>query len=143
MPEAKHVHRHVGPVAGGHQGHVTPRRGNGRAQIPRPCGDAGDTVRSAIIDDCRAGHGDHRKGIRVPDDISLVGFDDLPAAAYTTPPLTTVRQPLYEMGRIAAAAVLQLINGEAVAAALPPLELVVRETTRSRPQAPLENAATQ
>lgn len=72
----------------------------------------------------------YRKGIRVPEDISLVGFDDLPASAYTTPPLTTVRQPLYAMGRIATGALLQLINGEPVDAELPPLELVVRETTR-------------
>ena len=72
----------------------------------------------------------YRKGIRVPDDISLVGFDDLPGAAYATPPLTTVRQPLYEMGRIAAGAVLCLIHGDPVAAALPPLALMLRESTR-------------
>lgn len=73
----------------------------------------------------------YRRGVRVPEDISLVGFDDLPGSAYTTPPLTTVRQPLYEMGKIASGALLALINGAAVAASLPPLELVVRETTRS------------
>lgn len=72
----------------------------------------------------------YRKGIRVPDDISLVGFDDLPGSSYTTPPLTTIRQPLYDMGRIASNSLLKLINGEAVTASLPPLELVVRETTR-------------
>lgn len=72
----------------------------------------------------------YRKDIRVPDDISMVGFDDLPGAAYATPPLTTVRQPLFEMGRIAAAAVLCLINGEPVVSALPPLMLILRETTR-------------
>lgn len=72
----------------------------------------------------------YRRGVRVPDDMSLVGFDDLPGSAYTTPPLTTVRQPLYEMGRIATEALIRLMNGEAVTAAIPPLELVVRETTR-------------
>ncbi|WP_187363009.1 LacI family DNA-binding transcriptional regulator [Massilia aquatica] len=72
----------------------------------------------------------YRKGIRVPDDISLVGFDDLPGSSYTTPPLTTIRQPLYDMGRIATNALLALINGEPVMAQIPPLELVVRETTR-------------
>ena len=72
----------------------------------------------------------YRKGIRVPDDISLVGFDDLPGSSYTTPPLTTIRQPLYDMGRIATEALLRLINGEAVQGEIPPVELVVRETTR-------------
>ncbi len=72
----------------------------------------------------------YRKGIRVPDDISLVGFDDLPGSSYTAPPLTTVRQPLYDIGRIATNALLCLINGEIVQGDVPPLELVVRETTR-------------
>jgi LacI family transcriptional regulator len=72
----------------------------------------------------------YRKGIRVPDDISLIGFDDLPGSAYTTPPLTTVRQPLYDIGRIATGSLLRLINGEAAHGVVPPLELVVRETTR-------------
>ncbi|MET0322336.1 MAG: substrate-binding domain-containing protein [Duganella sp.] len=72
----------------------------------------------------------YRKGIRVPDDISLVGFDDLPGSSYTTPPLTTIRQPLYDMGRIATQALLRLINGEPAQGEIPPVELVVRETTR-------------
>lgn len=85
----------------------------------------------------------YRRKIQVPEQISVVGFDDLPGSAYTTPPLTTVRQPLYEMGRIATAALLGLINGETVTADLPQLELVVRETTRAIDQAILEKAATQ
>jgi LacI family transcriptional regulator len=72
----------------------------------------------------------YRKGIRVPDDISLVGFDDLPGSSYTTPPLTTIRQPLYDIGLIATNALLRLINGEIVHSSVPPLELIVRETTR-------------
>jgi LacI family transcriptional regulator len=72
----------------------------------------------------------YRKGIRVPDDISLVGFDDLPGSTYTTPPLTTIRQPLYEIGLVGTHALLRLINGEAPDSVVPPLELIVRETTR-------------
>jgi LacI family transcriptional regulator len=72
----------------------------------------------------------YRKGIRVPDDISLIAFDDLPTSLYTTPPLTTICQPLYDMGRVATSALLGLINGTKVDVSLPALELVVRETTR-------------
>lgn len=71
----------------------------------------------------------YRRGISVPDQVSLAGFDDLPGSAYTTPPLTTVRQPLFDMGRSAAASLLGLINGEPPAAQLAPITLVVREST--------------
>ena len=72
----------------------------------------------------------YRRNIRVPDDISLVGYDDLPNSTYSMPPLTTVRQPVYDIGRLAAQAMLGLIAGEAAEIAAPPLELVVRESTR-------------
>jgi LacI family transcriptional regulator len=72
----------------------------------------------------------YRRNIRVPEDISLVGYDDLPNSTYSMPPLTTVRQPVYEIGRLAALAMLRLIAGEAADIAAPPLELVVRESTR-------------
>lgn len=70
----------------------------------------------------------YRRGIRVPEDVSLVGFDNEPSAAYTVPPLTTVRQPAVEMGREAAQAVLSLIDGKSPD--LEPFrgELIIRES---------------
>jgi LacI family transcriptional regulator len=49
-----------------------------------------------------------RRGLRVPGDVSVVGFDDVPEARWASPPLTTVRQPLLEMGALAARTVLRL-----------------------------------
>jgi LacI family transcriptional regulator len=53
-----------------------------------------------------------RRGIRVPDEVSLVGFDDEVSAAYAIPPLTTVRQHSVELGQAAAEAILTLISGK-------------------------------
>ncbi|WP_102128011.1 LacI family DNA-binding transcriptional regulator [Deinococcus planocerae] len=52
-----------------------------------------------------------KRGLRVPDDLSVMGFDDLPLAEMSLPPLTTVRQPLYGMGRRAATMLLDHIQG--------------------------------
>ena len=49
--------------------------------------------------------------MRVPDDVSVVGFDDIQSAAYISPPLTTVRQPLQKMGELAARTLLDRIEG--------------------------------
>jgi len=54
----------------------------------------------------------HRHGRSVPDDVSIVGFDDQNEAEFLTPPLTTVRQPGSEMGALAGKAILSLINGK-------------------------------
>src|SRR6266403_135196 len=70
-------------------------------------------------------------GVRVPQDVSVVGFDDIQGAAYNTPSLTTVRQPLQRMGSIAAQTLLERIEGRAdypLEIAIEP-ELVVREST--------------
>ena len=71
-------------------------------------------------------------GLRVPDDVSVVGFDDIQSAAYSTPSLTTVRQPLFEMGQRGAQILLDRIaNREAPQASevIMAPELVVREST--------------
>ncbi len=49
-------------------------------------------------------------GRRIPEDIAVVGFDDIPAAAYCYPPLTTMRQPMQEVGRVATRLLLELIQ---------------------------------
>src|SRR5260370_27789606 len=54
----------------------------------------------------------YEKGMRVPDDVSIVGFDDLDEARWAIPPLTTVRQPLSEMAGMATRMLLNLVSGE-------------------------------
>jgi LacI family transcriptional regulator len=71
----------------------------------------------------------YRRGIRVPEDLSLVGFDDEPAAAFMIPPLTTVRQPAIELGLEAARITLARLKGESESPASLKAELIVREST--------------
>ena len=69
-------------------------------------------------------------GLRIPGDLSLVGFDDLYISQYLNPPLTTVRQPMAEMGRLAAETLLRLLaKEESTQIVKVPGELVVREST--------------
>jgi LacI family transcriptional regulator len=75
------------------------------------------------------------RGLRVPGDLSVVGFDDTPVARLAAPPLTTVRQPLREMGAVAVRTALRLAAGEAVDSHHVELatELVVRQSTARPP----------
>jgi LacI family transcriptional regulator len=72
----------------------------------------------------------YRRNVRVPDDVSLVGFDDVAPARFAIPPLTTVRQSVYEAGAQAALAMLDLLKGDTPSTALPGPVLVPRESTR-------------
>jgi DNA-binding LacI/PurR family transcriptional regulator len=55
------------------------------------------------------------RGRRIPEDMAIVGFDDLPFAAYTAPPLTTIRSPALLHGQVAATKLIRLLHGEAIA----------------------------
>ncbi len=71
-------------------------------------------------------------GLKVPDDIALVSFDDIPASARYQPPLTTIRQPIHQMGSIAAQTLIdQLESDDTVAPRriILPIKLVIRETS--------------
>ena len=71
-------------------------------------------------------------GLRVPEDLSVVGFDDIPRAGAIEPGLTTIRQPLAERGELAGELLLAALSGRPVAAPLVPVlstELIVRGST--------------
>jgi DNA-binding LacI/PurR family transcriptional regulator len=69
-------------------------------------------------------------GLRIPADISVVGFDDLYISQYLNPPLTTVRQPMRQMGRMAMETLLKIFAGaESGIDIKVPGELVVRQST--------------
>ena len=70
-------------------------------------------------------------GIKVPEDVSVVGFDDIESAAFHNPSLTTIRQPLKQMGTVSARILLQRIRGQATFPDIVPIhpELVIREST--------------
>lgn len=72
-----------------------------------------------------------QQNIRVPADVSLVGYDDIYFAKYVDPPLTTIRQPKDEMGQLATRMLLDLVDGKSVENVILPGELIVRQSTRS------------
>ncbi|MFT4260314.1 LacI family DNA-binding transcriptional regulator [Microbacterium sp.] len=75
------------------------------------------------------------RGIRVPDDLSIAGFDDIPFAAYTTPPLTTAAVPAEELGRRAWTAMHALLTGaQAPASVVLTPEVILRSSTGPAPR---------
>jgi LacI family transcriptional regulator len=84
-----------------------------------------DLIALGAVDAARA------HGLSVPDDLSVLGFDDLPQALQSFPGLTTVRQPLHDMGQKGARALLSILDGNTLVAddIRLPTELIVRATT--------------
>ncbi len=93
---------------------------------------ASDEIAVGVMEAARA------RGLGIPEDLSIVGFDDTQLARMSSPPLTTVRQPLAEMGRVAVRTALRLIEGESIDSHHVELatELVVRESAVPPPATP-------
>lgn len=101
-------------------------------RTPRP------TAVMALTDVMAVGvlHAAHDLGLRVPEDLSVTGFDDIPLASHALPGLTTVAQPFQEMGRRAASRLLDLIRRPDLPPETErlPARLVVRGSTAAPPQ---------
>ena len=88
-----------------------------------------DTLANAALIQCQ------QLGYQVPDDVSIIGFDDLPIAAYTSPPLTTIRQDRIELGKSGFFALSSLLNGVSISTFLLHAQLIERKSTGNVPVA--------
>lgn len=98
----------------------------------------GPTAIFAANDDMAAGvmWAANERGLKVPRDLSVCGFDDTPMATQLWPPLTTVRQPSREMGKLAALQLMELLRGRGTGLLVQvPYSLQLRESTSTPPQA--------
>lgn len=84
-----------------------------------------DLLAKGVLDHCRA------TGIRVPEDVSIVGFDDLPLCEHTTPPMTTIRQDRTQLGKSAYCALSSLMDGVHLSTFLLHTELVERQSVQT------------
>lgn len=82
-----------------------------------------DTIASAALIQCQ------QLGYQVPNDISIIGFDDIPIAAYTSPPLTTIRQDRTELGKSGFNALFSLLNNISISTFLLHAQLIERKST--------------
>jgi LacI family transcriptional regulator len=89
-----------------------------------------DVVAAAII------HEAHRLDRKMPEDLQIIGFDDIPFSQFLYPALSTIRQPAYEMGREAAKLLIRQINGEKLESKRIqlPVQFIERQTTRKGDQ---------
>jgi DNA-binding LacI/PurR family transcriptional regulator len=74
-------------------------------------------------------------GLKIPDDIAVVGFDDIFLAAHVEPPLTTIRVPAYGLGWTAAEVLISLIEGDEISSVTLETELVIRDSCGARKRA--------
>jgi LacI family transcriptional regulator/LacI family repressor for deo operon, udp, cdd, tsx, nupC, and nupG len=86
-----------------------------------------DLVAVGVLVGCR------ELGIAVPEQLSVVGYDDVELARYVTPPLTTIHQPKLRMGMIAMQMLLDILDGQPVQDQFLPVDLVVRASTGPAP----------
>lgn len=87
----------------------------------------------AASDDCAVGALSvaHKNGLKVPDDLSIVGYDNTNIAEMSYPPLTTVAQPLYDMGKKSVEMLIKRIShNEKVESIIMPFEIIERETVK-------------
>lgn len=87
-----------------------------------------DVIASGAISECQ------RRGYRVPNDISIIGFDDLPISSTLQPLLTTIRQDRLVLGRTGYFSLNSMLHGVAISKTLLHPELVVRSSTAKRPK---------
>ncbi|WP_340678759.1 LacI family DNA-binding transcriptional regulator [Paraglaciecola sp.] len=97
-----------------------------------------DTPPTAMLcfnDDIAIGamHEIHKQGLRVPDDISVVGFDNIKVSAFMNPPLTTIDQPAYDMGKKALDMLLNVIEGKSLIRNIEMLPFTLEERQSSGP----------
>jgi len=147
-------------VAQRHEGYATTLRAAGLAPDPLlqlPCAFQAEAARTALLSLLGRGlafdglfaasdvlamtaiYTLAEHGIRVPADVRVVGFDDIPAAAYSHPPLTTVHQSVIEGGRALVETLRERIGSRSVEPRVLPTRLVVRDTSGASPAAPAGN----
>lgn len=82
-----------------------------------------DTIANAALVQCQ------QLGYKLPRDLSIIGFDDLPISPYTSPPLTTIRQDRINIGKCGYYAATSLLNGVSIGTILLHAQLIVRNST--------------
>ena len=86
-----------------------------------------DTIANAALVQCQ------QMGRRIPESVSIIGFDDIPICPYTSPPLTTIRQDRINIGKCGYYPAMSLLNGVSIGTILLHAQLIVRNSTGECP----------